>query len=104
MPNTEVKLISANNTRSAGSREDRSTPAYTFKKNKMPYANENKVLIKKINYILNICLNSSVGFESERCRWQKKRTRKGAEKRSDGTEVTARLFLKPEEHAVTACR
>ena len=50
------------------------------------------------------CLNSSVGFESERCRWQKKRTRKGAEKRSDGTEVTARLFLKLEEHAVTACR
>ena len=34
MPNTEVKLISANNTRSAGSREDRSTPAYTFKKTK----------------------------------------------------------------------
>ena len=32
IPNTEVKLISAHNTWTAGSREDRSTPAYTFKK------------------------------------------------------------------------
>ena len=61
-------------------------------------------LLKKKNSKYYICLNSSVGFESERCRWQKERTRKGAEKRSDGTEVTARLFLKLEEHAVTACK